>query len=257
MSPREWAVTVVLLVGSLLLFAHPFEFITGGADAGVYVNLGASIADTGAILIQDPVTAELPPALQTGLLREQPPTEETQFIRLPGFYVSETVPGEVIPQFFPLHPVWLAIAYAVAGVWGALYMTPLWAVLGVWAVFLYGRAVWRWQTGALAAFLLVISPLQMYFARYPTAEPLTQYLTWTGLWCFTGFVTYRGPRPLWGAAAALALGQVFLVRIDALPMLLLPAGWLLYILISRRWQRDEWSFWAILWRACSVYADLP
>ena len=91
--------------------------------------------------------------------------------------------------------------------------------------------------------MLALNPLQIYFARYPTAEPLTQYFTWMGLWCFTSFVTYRPHRPLWGVAAGLALGQVFLARIDALPMLLLPGAWFCYLFVSRRWRWDEAWFW--------------
>ena len=43
------------LVAATWLFFRPHEYILGGADAGVYVNLGASIARSGGILIDDPV----------------------------------------------------------------------------------------------------------------------------------------------------------------------------------------------------------
>ena len=56
----EWIGVAVLVVSSWLIFAHPAEYVVGGGDAGVYVNLGANIARTGALLAHDPLTAALP-----------------------------------------------------------------------------------------------------------------------------------------------------------------------------------------------------
>lgn len=242
-SQRELIVVVAILLTGGVLFARPAEFILGGADAGVYINLGANTAKTGALLIGDALTAGLPTTARPGFLRTQPPPQETDYLRFPGFYLSETQPGELIPQFYPLHTLWLAVGYALGGVPLELLLTPIWAVLGLWAIYLFARAVFSWQFAAVATLLVAVTPLQLYFSRYPTAEPMTQYFTWTGLWCFTNFVTYRRPRPLWGLGAGLALGQVFLVRIDALPMLILPAMWLLWLFVGRGWRRDEWPFW--------------
>lgn len=242
-SRREWLAVVALILTGSVLFARPAEFILGGADAGVYINLGANLAKSGSLLVADPLTAALPAAAQPGFLRAQPAPQETDYLRFPGFYLSETQPGELIPQFYPLHPLWLAVGYALGGLSLELLLTPIWAVLGLWAIYLFVRSVFGWQFAAIATLLVTVTPLQLYFSRYPTAEAMTQYFTWTGLWCFTHFVTYRQPRPLWGLCAGLALGQVFLARIDALPMLALPAVWLVWLLVGRRWRRDEWPFW--------------
>lgn len=240
---RELVVVAVIILTGGILFARPAEFILGGADAGVYTNLGANLAKRGSLLVEDALTAGLPTAAQPGFLRAQPAPEETDYLRFPGFYLSETQPGELIPQFYPLHPLWLAVGYALGGMPLELLLTPIWAVLGLWAIYLFARAVFTWRFAAVATLLVAVTPLQLYFSRYPTAEPMTQYFTWTGLWCFTHFVTYSRPRPLWGFGAGLALGQVFLVRIDALPMLILPAVWLLWLFVRQGWRRDEWSFW--------------
>jgi hypothetical protein len=241
--PRELLTVAALLLAGGILFARPAEFILGGADAGVYTNLGANTAKTGALLVDDTLTAGLPATAQPGFLRAQPAPQETDYLRFPGFYLSETQPGELIPQFYPLHPLWLAVGYALGGVSLELWLTPIWAVFGLWAIYLFARTVFTWQFAAVATLLVAVTPLQLYFSRYPTAEPMTQYFIWTGLWSFTHFVTYRRPRWLWGLGAGLALGQVFLVRIDALPMLILPAVWLLWLFVGWGWRRDEWSFW--------------
>jgi len=243
-SPKtEWLAVVSVIIGAAVLFLHPHQYILGGGDAGVYVNVGANLAKTGALLIREPLLAKIEPDLLPGLLREQLPGVMPRFIRLPGFYLSDTVPGLVIPQFYPLHPIWLGIGYSLFGITGALLVTPVWGILSIVAVYLYGRALFNRQTAWLAAFLLLITPLQIYFARYSTAEPITQFLSWAGLWAFTMFGQHRSPRGLWGLAAGMALGQVFLARIDALPMLLLPAGWAIILLRRRRWDNSEWWFW--------------
>jgi hypothetical protein len=81
-----------LLLGPIvlasILFLHPHEFIFGGADAGVYINLGANIARTGSWLIYDPDVASLDAALYPALFREQAPGLITRYIQFPGFSLA-------------------------------------------------------------------------------------------------------------------------------------------------------------------------
>ncbi len=242
-SRNELIGVILLLLVAALSFARPAEYVVGGGDAGVYVNWAADIARNGALLPSDPLTAQLPIEHYDGFLRAQPPTTETDYLRFPGFYLSETEPGQLIPQFYPLQAISLAVAYSIAGVWGALFMTPLWGVLGVWAFYLFARLFLRWPLALLTSLLLLVTPLQLYFARYPTAELLTQYLIWSGLWGFTRYTTSAQLRPLWGGVAGLAIGMVFLARIDALPVLLLPTAWAIYLTVARKWRQDEAWFW--------------
>jgi hypothetical protein len=243
-SPNsEWVTVASVAIGAAVLFLRPHQYILGGGDAGVYVNIGANLAKTGALLIQEPLLAEIGSDLLPGLLREQPAGAAARFIRLPGFYLSDSVPDLVIPQFYALHPVWLGIGYSLFGLAGALLVTPVWGILSVVAIYLYGRTLFNWQSGWLAAVLLLITPLQIYFARYPTAEPITQFLSWTCLLAFTAFGQSRSPRGLWGLVAGVTFGQIFLARIDAVPMSLIPVGWVMVLLGRRRWDDSEWWFW--------------
>jgi hypothetical protein len=242
-SRHELIGVILLLMIAAFSFARPAEYVVGGGDAGVYVNWAADIARNGALLPSDPLTAQLSVEHYDGFLRAQPPTTETDYLRFPGFYLSETEQGQLIPQFYPLQAISLAVAYSVADVWGALFMTPLWGVLGVWAFYLFARLFLRWPLAFLTSLLLIVTPLQLYFARYPTAELLTQYLIWSGLWGFTRYTTSTQLRPLWGLTAGLAIGMVFLARIDALPVLLLPAAWAIYLTVARKWRQEEAWFW--------------
>ncbi len=187
--------------------------------------------------------AELDPALNTALFRPLPPESDVTSVLYPGFYRSDTQPDLLIPQFFTLHPLWLALAAGIGGVRAALAVNPFWAFLGIWALYMFAReligARWAW----LPALLLAVTPLQVYFSRYPTAELIAQYFVWLMLWAFTAFVRERPLRALWGLIAGLAIGALFMARIDMIFVLLLPLLYALLLLLTRRWTREELWFW--------------
>lgn len=228
---------------ALWLFFRPHQFVQGAADAGVYVNLAANIVRSGGILIDDPLLAAMDPALYPALLRPLPPPEHTPYYLVPGFYVPGTPPGRIVPQFYPLHPVWQAIGYSLGGLDAALMMTGLWALLGALAVYLTVRQFAIWPVAALALAGLTFNALQIWFARYPTTEMLTQYLLWTGFWSIGAWLDERRPRPLWALLAGLTLGQTFLVRIDIVFLLAIPLLIFLWRYANGRLTRnDGWFF---------------
>jgi len=236
----DW-VPVALVLLCVPLYFRPHEFILGGADAGVYVNTGVNLARTGALFIRDPEVAQIERDVWPSLFRAQPAGSPVGFVRFPGYYLSDDQPGLVIPQFFALQSVWIALAALAGGVKAGLYMTPVWGVLGVLGLYYAGRALFGRPVGALGAFLLAITPTQVWFARYPTAEVLTQALMWGGFYAWAVFTARdEAPRPL-GLVAGLALGSAFLARIDVPYLVLLPAGWLVYRLATHQAQRrDLW-----------------
>ncbi len=226
------------------LFLRPHEFIIGGADAGVYVNLAASIHARGSILIQDEVLATLDPALYPVLLRSLPPKEASPYYLLPGFYVLGEPRGQVTPQFYHLHPVWQAVAYGLGGVRAALMLPGLWAMLGSLAIYLFARRLLGWPAAMLTLAGLSLNALQVWFARYPTAETLTQFLLWLGLWALgMWLMNEKAPAPFWGLLAGLALGQVMLVRIDTYFLLGIPLAVGVWLLWHGRLRREHgWFF---------------
>jgi 4-amino-4-deoxy-L-arabinose transferase-like glycosyltransferase len=229
----------VWLLAACVLYFRPHQTITGGADVGVYVNLGANIARTGRILISDPSLAALDPVLDAAFLRALPPSEGAPYYLLPGFYVPGAPRGLIVPQFYPLHPVWLAVGHDLGGVRAALLMTPLWGMLGALAVYMTVRRLWGWKVGLLALIALSLTALQVWFARYATAEMLTQYLVWTGVWALIGWVDDDEPRWLWPAIAGIALGEVFLTRIDMYALLMVPVVAAVWRWRTHSWQRTD------------------
>ena len=243
----QYPLLVVWLLAASWLFFRPHEYVTGAADAGVYVNLAANISNSGAILIDDPTLAELDPALYPAVLRPLPDREYASrvapYYLLPGFYVPGSPAGQIIPQFYPLHAVWQAIAFSLGGVRAALLMTGLWGLLGGMAIYLVGRRIAGWEAAFLALTGLTINALQVWFARYPTTEPLTQFLLWSAVWSMMIWLQDEEPAPLWGFLAGLTLGELFLVRIDTYFLLALPFVIWFYLRWSGRWRREHWWFY--------------
>ena len=121
-----WTVPLFLLW--MLLFARPFDLVTGGRDPGVYVNTAAQIAEQGGLAVADPFFADLDPATQDQLTWN--PYWLGSFIpyKWPGFFWMGSAsdrPGMVLPQFFHMYPALMAPSYAVLGYRGALTILPV------------------------------------------------------------------------------------------------------------------------------------
>lgn len=225
----------LLLLGSSIVTFRPHEYVLGGADAGVYMNMGATLAQTGDFIVSDEWTAFL--RQHAGVtLRQQPAYWEPDYLQLVGWYIDDENPARVIPQFFPFHPVLIAVGISLAALTGGLLVTPLWAVLGLAAVYFLGRALFDRATGLLAAILLATTATHIYFARYPTTEPLTLLLVFSGLLACQRLWDERHAAPLWGLFGGATFGAAFLTRID-LPVLAL----LIFLLLLFVWQRRRWS----------------
>ena len=253
---HEWLLLALLLLCAALYF-RPHDYLLAGIDPGSYVNLAAAIADTGRFANQgDPAWTALVTEHAT-FTQHYVPTHSNQFL---GWYTESTplVDGlAVVPQFFPFHPSLMAVAIAVGdalngvldipalGLKLGLRVTPLWGVLGVAALFYLGRTLFSANVGLLAAALLALSPLQIYFARYPTTEPLTLLLIFCALWGFQQLWEdsifrrsgrARPPTTPEAFFAAATLGAALLTRIDLPLVVVLLAGFTLL-----RWRQGHWS----------------
>lgn len=250
MGRGEMVFLLLWLPAMLWLMLRPHQFITGGADAGVYVNLGAHIARSGSLVIHDEGLAELDPVLQDAFLRPVENTSADSYL-FPAFFVTDVQAGEIMPQFYPLHPVLQAAVYDVGGVQAILLLPGLWSILGALAIYLTTRQIADWRVAALALVGLSLTAMQVWFARYPTSETLTQYFFWAGMWATLVWLGQRSPARLWAMLAGLSIGMTFLTRIDML--FLLP---LLLLLIVWQWRRGEaaWGWFALSFLLTATYS---
>ena len=226
---RSSVFPLALFLGALALFARPHETILGAGDAGVYISRAAHIVRTGGLVIHEPTLAALPSDQAAQLLQVIPETPGIP-IRFPGVYAVDPAHGVSLPQFFPLFPAWLAVFYALGGVWASLWALPLFGALGVLSVYYAGR----WAVGPTAAAIgavgLTLLAPQVWFSRYTTTETFTQALLWAGVAAFAAYVVTDAP-PRLGVLAGLTLGGVLLTRIDTPFVLALPVGLALWGLL--------------------------
>jgi hypothetical protein len=244
-APWEWVMLAVWLTVAVWLYFRPHEYVYGGTDAGVYVSLGAEIAQNGGFRIVDETLAGMASALQSAVLRPLPNSPGALAYLLPGFYVTDPAAGHLTPQFYPLHPVLQAVIFSVSaggadGLRAELLLTGLWILLGTLAVYLTAREIAGPVVAALALAALSLSALQVWFGRYPTSEALTQFLLWVGIWCAARWLGERPPANLWAFVTGCAFGAVFLARIDSIVLLPVFSAFLVW-----RWARgwepaDSW-----------------
>lgn len=245
---------------TLVLVMRPFETILGARDAGVYANTGFAIAHTGHLVQHDGLLAEIGQAAQSSDPALRGPAQQaiSNFLgvqnrqryiatrmRTTGFFINEgelTI-GRVVPQFLHLFPAWIGLLTSMAGMYAGLTAPGVMGFMGAWSVGMLGRRLAGSAVGVLAFLLLALNSVQVWFARYSTAETTAQFLIFASLYFFARFQqpeldTSSQHRSLVGyaAIAGVAAGQLALTRIDWFlvigPLLL----YLLYIWVTRRWR---------------------
>lgn len=210
----EWRAIypLVLVVLGILLYFPTAEYIIGGRDPGGYINEGIQIAQRGRLVALDPVVAALPAAYRD-LFFPSHHVSEYYGVRFMGFFVVDPDAGSVVGQFPHLYPAWIAIGYGVYGLTGALYALGAWAILGTVAVYMLGARLLGRDAAFVAAVMLAVSVVQVWFARFPNSEMMAQALVFGGLLAYARAHT-DGDRffaPVAGALLALTL----FLRFDA------------------------------------------
>ncbi len=253
----DW-VFLAIFVLAVLLFARPAEYLTGNGDAGTYVNTGASIARTGGIALYDAQVAQLPyDSAKTFYWQLINPFMLYKAVRMPGFFIADPARGLIVPQFLHFYPAWLALWDALLGVRWGLYATPLIGLLASVAFYFLVKTIGASFVGftgrdlsaggvrnlaRLAFFLLVIAVPQFWFARYPVAEAMTQFLMLLGMYAALKFEQTRDGSlglPLLGG---FAFGAIFLTRADAVLLLVPLTLYAVVRIFGRSWRREHWAF---------------
>ncbi|NVB36300.1 hypothetical protein G6O69_00550 [Pseudenhygromyxa sp. WMMC2535] len=160
----------------------------------------------------------------------------------PGAYLADRDRGEVVTQFFHMHPVLLAVGRATLGPVGS---GAALAWLGALYLLLFAccaRRLWpRGPWAALALALVVSSPLAIWTARTPLSETSMAVFEWAAVLAALRLRERGGGADAWWAAAM--LGFAAFVRGNAL--LVLPV--VLAVLWLRPRKRGETkAAWLVL-----------
>jgi hypothetical protein len=151
--------------GLAALFFFPgFQYGTGDRDPGVYVETGVAIARThGLPFTDDLVVAGLPGGSSPGA-------------EWPGLWDQPGHPGQIFPQFYHLWPALLATAKDLGGYTGLFDTGPLVGVIAVALSVAVGRRICGLPGAWAVALVLPTNMLEVWQAKYPTAEIFGQML---------------------------------------------------------------------------------
>jgi hypothetical protein len=213
-APTRWALLPLAIgVGALWLYQPPSEYIIGGKDPGVYVNAGVQIAQGGSIVFRDPTAAGLPVAMRP-LFFPQHMEQPYYSPRFMGFFLLDPDAGTVVDQFPHLYPVAIAIGYGTSGLLGVREVSVFAAVVGVLALYFLAARLGGRIAGAVAASLMAINIIEVWYARYPNSEMLTQALGVAALLAVAR--AHVDEDPFFAPVAAVLLGLLPFARFDAI-----------------------------------------
>lgn len=239
-APERWGAllpAVAVLALALVLEARPSEYIVGGRDPGAYVAAMGLIGRTGGIVYTDPGVLSIPKE-DLPLFYGTPGKGPFAGARFMGFDLESPGTGRVVPQFFHLFPAFGAYLFQAMGVKGALATPPVFAILGTLGGFFTLRRLLGPAPALLASLLLGSNVVQVWFARYPVSETVSQFLVFLGLLAFLHWEE-RGS-VAFGVLAGAAFGVSLLVRIDSV-LIAVPLGIWLAIRLgdgSLSWRRS-------------------
>jgi hypothetical protein len=209
---------VALAALALWRFSPPSEYVMGGKDPGTYMNEGIQIAQRGSILIHDDTVAAVPPFARDLFFPRHTdgagnPRSDYYGIRFMGFPIRDPDSGVVVGQFPHLFPASIALGYGIDGLTGARWVTPAWAALGVLAVFFVAARLFGRVVAAVAAVLLALNVISVWFGRYPNAEVVMQAFVFAALLA-NARAHVDGDR-FFAPVAGCLLGLLLFLRFDA------------------------------------------
>ena len=242
---------VILCVFALLFRAEPFLYISGGQDQGVYVNMSKHYQTHGSPFVYDNFRERIkdryPELLQAYDTthrnirngnysinnRNYKTLLENRYEgnRLPGLYISDLETSRYVFQFYPMHPIWMAIFGDLFGDKYRAYSLVFFSILSL--IFFYKITLLvtgnQW-IASLGFLLLAVNPLHVFFSKFPVTEIIALSFT---LGAFYYLIRYNEQVKncklnLWLSAGL--MGCFFFTRISG--FMYLPFLMLLYIVNS-------------------------
>jgi hypothetical protein len=168
-----------------------------------------------------------------------------------GFWIQDPQAGTVVSQFPHLYPASIAIGYGIDGLTGARRATGVWAILGLLAVYFAGTRIFGWRAAAVAATLLAVHVIQVWFGRYPNTEVVMQALLFAALLASARAHVDRDP--FFAPVAGLLLGLLLFLRLDAV----VAAGGVFAGVLALRIAGTRPRWWMIAAFAAAAIVSVP
>ena len=201
-----------ILVLAGIFFFRPCEYIDGGWDPGGYINTGVHIGKTGNLLYKDTMLEGAGDNIKQYLVSSM--RSDGSGARYPGLYVKNADKGLLVPQFFYLYPVWIAVFYLIAGIKSVFFVNSFFALGSVVLVFFIVRAVIGKPYGFIAALILSLNVIEIWNARFSTAEVLGQFLLLSGFYLWIRYL--EEGKKIFGFFSGMAIGEFLFINITSI-----------------------------------------
>lgn len=248
-----WQV-LVLVVVAIFFRLPPANYVSGGQDQGVYVNVAAHIVHSGGITAEDRVAARLDGSSAAIVYSKENAAVNGDF--LPGLFQQDPAAGGGLQfQFYHLFPVYMALAGGILGLDTSVYALTFLSILSV--LFFHCLALnlsGRTSVAFWATLLLAVNPLHGFFSRFPVSEIPSLCFTLAAAWLLVRSVRLQaadeGNRQAWWDVllSVGALGCAFLIRMNGfmyIPIILL-IGFSACIYVAERSMRRLLVAWSLL-----------
>ena len=207
---------IVLLLFVSLFFRLPaFNYVLGGQDEGVYVNISHYIERTGGIKVSDGPLERLQGSEYLGTYLAD---NRQGGIYLPGVYLNGGPDGAALQfQFYDLFPIWMALFIGIFGGLSGIYALTLFAAVAVVFMYRLALAITGAQRAAfIAGLMLAVSPLHVFFSKFPATEIPTLAFSLAGFTFLARFWNggESAERKRWLTISALSFGALFFTRIS-------------------------------------------
>jgi hypothetical protein len=207
-----------LMIFAFWMMNRPAEYVATYRDPGEYVNIAVRLADSPSLRIRDLQFQNFNSREKQALfLRE--PLEQAPFPEvLPGFYLADPRTGVLLPQFFHLYPLWLAVCFKLWRFEGIFLFNVLLGSFSVMLVVslteqLFSSRVVGWAAGLL----LASNAGQVWMSRSPFSEILAQVFLLGGLTLLA--LAVRAKHKWLMVLAGSVFGLSLFVRIDSVLIL--------------------------------------
>lgn len=162
---------VPAIILAIFLRVPPNLYLTGGQDQGTYVSLSKQYEINKGLYIEDKLRSKI--------------SEEAKSIydysnHFLGVEMKDAKSSEFVMPFYPMLPSWLATFGVILGSDNSVWAVTFFGIISILGVYLLTLELSNGKKGPalLAAFLLTINPLHVYFSRIALTEvvALTAFL---------------------------------------------------------------------------------
>lgn len=163
------AISVILIVVTVLYLAFPSYYMWSGRDYGLYIVNAVHTAETGSSLYDR----------DEFLSNNYDELSEIVQLGYPALFSSyedgiSDDPGDINAQFLPMYWCLLAVGYSLAGMWGLFRTSAVITLITLFIYYIFVKQMSNWKVASATMLLLAICPAQIWGARITQSEQLAQ-----------------------------------------------------------------------------------